>query len=258
MRLHAQPLRFAFTKLVLPGIFLIAIFSTALLVAGRSYFNWRAGVGDLCTRSDSISVVGEHAIATLNPFDISNPCWASGLWVESGHRYRIWIDVKDPWFDRTTMSGVNGFTLYNIPYLAALPIRRLNRADWFQPVARIGNEGFAELPLEAINATPADGLPRPLKPTDPKDEHTYPVEIKDTPEFNDMGSELRRNWREPGWFKPIAKEALPAAGDVWRKQGLASRLVADFVAPEFRRVVPLCQRRDPSFPVFWFVRQIQK
>jgi hypothetical protein len=60
------------------------------------------------------------------------------------------------------------------------------------------------------------------------------VDIRDTPEFNDMGSELRRNWpeRKLGWFEPIAKEALPAAGDVWQKQGLATRVVADFVAPE--------------------------
>jgi hypothetical protein len=140
--------------------------------------------------------------------------------------------VQDPWFDRTTMSDANGFTLYNIPYLAALPIRRLYRADWFQPVARIGERGYAELRLEAINATRADGLPRPLNPTNPKDEQTYPVDIRDTPEFKEKNSELQRYWREPRWFEPIAKEALPAAGDVWRKQGLASRMVADFVAPE--------------------------
>ena len=232
-RLYAWPLRMGFTKIVVPGVFLTAIFSVALLAVGRINFNWSAGVGNLCKTSGSLTAVGEHPLTASPLFDISNGCWASGLWVEKGHRYRIWIEVKDPWFDRTVMSGANGFQTNDILYLAALPIRRLYRADWFQPVARIGKDGYTELPLEAINAMPADGLPRPRNPSDPKDEHTYPVALEDTDEFKDQNGELRRNWRELGWFDPIPKAALPAARDVWQKQGLARLMVADFIAPEF-------------------------
>jgi hypothetical protein len=232
MRLYAWPLRLAFTNLVVPAIFLTAIFGAALLAAGRNYFNWSAGTGELCESAGSVTAVGEQPMTARAPFDTSKLCWGSGLWVENGHRYRIWIDVKDPWFDRTTMSGANGFKRYDIRYLSALPIRRLYRADWFQPVARIGAEGYAELPLEAVNAMPADGLPRPRNPTNPKDKQTYPVRIEDTAEFADTNGELRRNWRKLGYFEPIPQAALPAARDVWRKQGLANLMVADFTAPE--------------------------
>src|SRR4029077_13186992 len=36
------------TKILFPGVFLIAIFGLALIVLGRSDFNWRAGTGDIC------------------------------------------------------------------------------------------------------------------------------------------------------------------------------------------------------------------
>ena len=232
MRLYAWPLRLAFTNLVVPAIFLTAIFSATLLAAGRSYFNWNAGTGELCKSVGSVTAVGEQLIAARAPFDITKLCWASGLGVENGHRYRIWIAVSDPWFDRTIMSGANGFKDYDILHLAALPIRRLYRADWFQPVARIGTEGYTELPLEDINAMPADGLPRPRDPINPKNKETYPVRVEDTPEFADTNSELRRSWRKFGFFEPIPQATLPAARDVWRKQGLASLMVADFTAPK--------------------------
>jgi len=63
-----------------------------------------------------------------------------------------------------------------------------------------------------------------------KDEHKRPVHIEETAEFADANSELRRNWQDFGTFEPIPKAALAAAGEVWRKQGLADLMVADFVA----------------------------
>ena len=51
------------------------------------------------------------------------------------------------------MSGVNGFTYSGHNWV--VPMRRLYEANWFQPVARIGNAGSDELPLQAVNAMPA-------------------------------------------------------------------------------------------------------
>jgi uncharacterized protein (DUF2235 family) len=233
MRLYAWPLRMAFTNVALPAIFLTVIFGLALLAAGRSYFNWRAGTGDLCERAgSSLTAVGDQPVPVPPPFDTKKLCWGSGLWVEKGRKYRIWIAVKDPWFDRTIMSGANGFKLYGFSHVVGLPLRRWYRADWFQPVLRIGANGDAELPLEEINVMPADDFPRPRNPTDRDDKEKRPVRIEDTDEFAKADSDLRRNWREFGTFEPIPNAALPAARDVWRKQGLADLMVAEFVAPE--------------------------
>jgi hypothetical protein len=220
---------------VLPGIFLIAIFGAALLAVSFSYFNWRAGTGDICTSAGSVETVSDQPTAAHTRFDTKKLCWGSGLWVEKGRKYRIWIDAKDePWFDRTIMSGVNGFKLYDRAHIAGLPLRRWYKADWFQPVLRIGKEGNTELPLEEINVMPADDLPRPLNPTDRRDKTKKPVRVEETADYADTSSELRRNWpgEKFGDFDPIPSAALPAARDVWRKQGLADRMVADFVAAE--------------------------
>ena len=165
-------------------------------------------------------------------FDTKKLCWASGLWVEKGRKYRIWIDAKDdPWFDRTIMSGVNGFELHDPAHVMGLALRRWYTADWFQPVLRIGKEGLAELPLEEINVMPADDLPRLLNPTSPEDKTKRPVHVDDK-EILAANSDLRSKWLEFGTFKPIPIEALPAAREIWRKQALADRMVAEFVAAE--------------------------
>jgi uncharacterized protein (DUF2235 family) len=231
MRKNAGPARMLFTNILLPGAFLIVIFGAALLATSRSYYNWRGGTGEFCAQTKSLPPVGDQPVTVPSVFDTKDPCWASGLGVEKGRKYRIWIDARDnAWFDRTIMSGVNGFQLHDLKHVAALPFRRWFKADWFQPVLRIGAKGDAELPLEEINAMPGDNLPRALEPTDPEDERKQPIHVEDTAEFADTNSALRRNWRDFGTFEPIPEAALAAAGDVWRKQGLADLMVADFVA----------------------------
>lgn len=232
MRLRAGPLGRFFTGVVIPLVFLGVIFGAALLAAGRSYFNWSAGAGGLCPSAGPVTPVGEQPVTARAPFETNRLCWGSGLWVEKGRRYRIWIAVKEPWFDRTIMSGANGFNHHGMDYVLALPFRRWYRADWFQLVARIGPKGDAELPLNDFSTISADDLPRPRDPAAPKDAETYPVRLEETAEFRDMGGELRRNWREFGYFEPIPQPALAAARDVWRKQGLEDLLATDFIAPE--------------------------
>jgi hypothetical protein len=190
------------------------------------------GTGDLCEAAASPIAAGDQPVAAPTLFETRRLCWGSGLWIEKGRKYRIWIDVRDPWFDRTIMSGANGFRDSSWRHVLASSIRRWSGAGWFQPVLRIGAKGNTELPLEAINVMPADQLPRPLNPMDPEDKTTRPVRLEDTAEFKDPASELHRSWQPFGNFAPIPAAALPAAGNVWRKQGLADRMVADFVAAD--------------------------
>jgi uncharacterized protein (DUF2235 family) len=230
MRLHGWPLRMAFTNVALPGIFLLLIFGTALLGIGRSYFAWRDGTAGFdwgygppafCHRTAAPQIVAAQPLPAKTLFETRNPCWSSGLWLEKGYRYRVWIDMRDPWFDRTIMTGVNGFQLNRL--LLAVPLRRwISSAAWYQPIARIGENADAELPLQEIDGATADVLPRPRDPTDRDNKSKYPVEI------GDASNELKQ--LKFGWFEPIPDSALPAAQNVWRQQQLSSRLVADFTA----------------------------
>jgi hypothetical protein len=235
MRLHAGPVRFAFADLFLPLIFLAIIYGAAALTVGRSYFAWRDGTAGFtttwlpkpfCNATAQPKVVGEEALRAQNLFETRNPCWSSGLWVEKDRKYRVWIAIKDPWFDRTIMTGVNGFQLSAFKQFAAVPLRRWVRADWFQPIARIGANADAELPLQSIDGTLPDKLPRLRDPTKDtthlKPADSYPVRVEDStppPQLPAFGT-----------FQPIPKDALPAAQEVWRQQGLASLMVADFTA----------------------------
>ncbi|MBR0818937.1 DUF2235 domain-containing protein [Bradyrhizobium liaoningense] len=239
MRLHAWPVRMAFTNVLLPGIFLVAIFGSALLLASRSYLDWREGTGDICVGSNSTRAVGDVPVTARDGevFNVSDFCWASRLAVEKGRKYRVWIQMADPWFDRTIMTGLNGFrTPPDLTHRSAVPILRLYGADWFQPIVRVGTRGSNNLPLLAVNEIPADELPRRVNATVPAYEDTtrsnYPIRIEDSAEFKKPDSELRRVWRSFGDFEPIPPQALPAARALWRSQGLSELLVAEFVAPE--------------------------
>jgi hypothetical protein len=100
-------------------------------------------------------------------------------------------------------------------------LRRWISAAWFQPVARIGANADAELPLQSIDGMLPDKLPRLRDPrkdsTEITDADRYPVRVEDTTP------------PQP-WDKPIPKDALPRAQAVWQQQGLASLMVADFTA----------------------------
>jgi uncharacterized protein (DUF2235 family) len=239
MRLHAWPVRMAFTNVLLPGIFLVTIFGSALLLASRGYLNWREGIGDVCVSSASTRAVGDVPATARDGelFSVRDFCWASRLAVEKGRRYRVWIQMADPWFDRTIMTGLNGFKTPPYPtHRSAVPILRLYGADWFQPIVRIGARGSNNLPLLAVNDIPADELPRRVNATVPAYEDNsrdnYPIRVEDSADFKKPDSELRRVWRPFGDFEPIPAEALPAARALWRRQGLSDLLVAEFVAPE--------------------------
>jgi hypothetical protein len=229
MRENAGGLRRAFTNYALPGVFLLLIFGGAALATSRSFFNWLSGTGKLCDSAGSVRIVRDDPLSATNAFDTKELCWGSGLWVEKGRKYRILIDARgQEWFDQTIMSGVNGFKLNDFTHIIGWPLRRWYAADWFQPVLRIGAEGDAELPLEAINVMPADALPRPLNPTDLKDkEHKKPVRVE---EVGESSASLRDALKmlKPG--APIPKELLPDARKVWLTQGLANQMVAEFVA----------------------------
>jgi hypothetical protein len=240
MRLNAGPARLLFTKLVLPGIFLFIIFYSALLVGATSVFTARTATGNICTTpgQEAGTPVLDEPIDARGRFATKEFCWWSGLAVEKGRSYRVWVEIEDPWFDRTILTGTNGFKTYFTHHYLALPTLRQFGAAWFQPVVRVGAKGTSDIPLKAVNVMPADELPRRMSPTIPaeddadKNKGRYPTRLDKTKEFaalpNDNPFKLAVSKLGP--FEPVPND--PTARAIWEGQKLSGRLVAEFVAPE--------------------------
>ncbi|MGL9622117.1 DUF2235 domain-containing protein [Bradyrhizobium sp. U531] len=245
MRHHAGPARTLFARRLVPLTFLFIIFSSALLIASTSYFTGRVALGRVCAPPEIKSASGtrlergrpvlDEPLPADTVFATSEFCWWSGLAVEKGRKYRVWLDIEEPWFDRTVMIGVNGFTT-DLARTIFLPMRRLYGADWFQPVVRVGSKGMNDIPLTAVNVMPAEDLPRRRHPTLPAEDdltkdpaHRYWVRVE---EELDKSDPRRARLEALDNFLPIPPDDLPAAREVWSKQNLTGRVVAEFVAPD--------------------------
>jgi uncharacterized protein (DUF2235 family) len=85
-------------------------------------------------------------------FDLKSMCNDTGITLKKGERYRITISMEDGrlWKDKDTVSGVAGFPTGSLVHAAGVPLRRWWGYPYFQPIARIGNRGSNEKPLEPI------------------------------------------------------------------------------------------------------------
>ncbi|KYG25209.1 hypothetical protein SE92_20325 [Bradyrhizobium sp. AT1] len=253
MRQHGNPARVLFARLLMPAVFFLIASSLVTISISRGIFAWHSASGRVCTSpivSGSPNGRYEQAVGTpvldapidaRAPFNTRDFCWWSGLAVEKGRKYLVWIEIKEPWFDRTVMTGANGFQTYSLSYNLALPFRRLFGADWFQPVVRVGSNGRNDLPLYAVNVMPADELPRRLNPTIPAEmdrdnsKSRYPVRVEDTMELPDPTDREKLKKLKDDVARMSTFDALPAsetARTVWDAQKLENRLVAEFVAPD--------------------------
>lgn len=240
MRLNAGPARLLFARYVLPGIFLLIIFYSALLIGATSVFTARTATGNICTLPgpEPGTPVLDEPIDARGRFATKEFCWWSGLAVEKGRKYRVWVEIEDPWFDRTILSGTNGFKTYFVRHYLALPTLRQFGAAWFQPVVRVGTKGMNDIPLAAGNVMPADELPRRMNPTIPAEDDAdkrkgrYPTRLDKTKEFEALPDDnsLKLAVGKLGPFDPVPKD--PTARAIWESQKLSGRLVAEFVAPD--------------------------
>jgi len=139
------------SRLVWPAIGAAAILCLVLVTVSRTTVGYRSGNGTFCD-----SKAGQRT----SDFAIDRLCWASGIQVEKGRRYTIWIQMAEdaPFLDRGIMTDVAGFSDGGIRHLLALPIRRWWSAAWFQPIARVNTAGNTEWPLQALDGTEAPEL----------------------------------------------------------------------------------------------------
>lgn len=137
---------------VLPAIAGTA--SLFLLLAGASklLFDIGSAAGYVCVPTPQEQRVADRLEArTFTPDSV---CWASGVVLTEDVTYRVTIVIDDPaeWGDTDAETGIGGYRSTRARY-GQLPFRRYWGEAWYKPIARIGERGSDEYPLE-----PADIL----------------------------------------------------------------------------------------------------
>lgn len=151
------------SRVVLP----VALLAALLLGATQAVATFQAAGDALCAGSAAPRPVqGREAAAS--EFAANTPCWASGLALRQGERYRIVIEEIEPFFDRGARAGLGGFSSAEAPWRFGVALRRWWGAAWFRVIARVDNGIGAEAPLLPLDATPPRALPPARVPPEPQ------------------------------------------------------------------------------------------
>lgn len=210
---------------VFPGVLSLALLVGALVVASRTLFSIKNGMGYVCEGSQlpALRSAGD-APGHIGLFTTDNPCWKSGVYLQSGERYRVWIEIREPWFDETIMTDVGGFSpeLLSVMTLGR-PLRRKFGDDWFQPIARIGVKGDAEWALAPSNNVRVRKLgdgPFDLSRYERPKGFVIPTTPENPPPERPVGADGRISWAE----------RAAVATRAWSQINPQRLLVSDFVA----------------------------
>ena len=134
---------------------------TLLLLAAcsRLFVVVSDGFGKVCTADPSAKVIDPGAPVSLN-FNPKNPCFATGLVLRKGEEYLITFSVSEDWRDADIDADARGWAPDSSSGIAPLaaPIRRHLFADWYQPIARIGNKLFDHYPLVNTEGMDTDAV----------------------------------------------------------------------------------------------------
>jgi hypothetical protein len=120
--------------------------------------------GTLPSGSKEISKEIERGEVKDLPLD--RLCNATGLALVEGHRYRIDVEVAQPWFDKSVMTDAAGFEAEDFRHLVATPLKRRWTERWFQPIVRIGrygNDDYLVKSKEVVASYTVTGCPAEAK-----------------------------------------------------------------------------------------------
>jgi uncharacterized protein (DUF2235 family) len=137
---------------VLPAIAGAATFFLGVALASKVLFDLISSAGYICQPTPQEKRVADRLEAKT--FTADSVCWASGVVLTEDVTYRVTITIDDPkeWGDTDVETGIAGYRSTRLKY-AQLPFRRYLGEAWYKPIARIGERGSDEYPLE-----PADIL----------------------------------------------------------------------------------------------------
>jgi len=140
---------------VLPTFFAALIVFAVFAVLSRVAFAITSSLGLVCRGGRTEGVAQDPIVR--DGFRRDALCWASGLHLEAGRRYRITIQPLGPWQDSGIAIGseLTGFgpEAMTTPLYFGLPFRRWLAEPWFRPIARIGSQGNDEYVLTPVDPT---------------------------------------------------------------------------------------------------------
>jgi hypothetical protein len=136
-----------------PYVALALLLLGILAVTSHAVMDYRSGKGGICAGSGTGKPVPDEGASAQTAFSASDLCWASGITLEKGRSYTLWIDSTEPFRDGNRTVGVAGFESFSPAFLFGVPLRRRWDSAWFQFLARVGSIGGVEWPLKAVDGT---------------------------------------------------------------------------------------------------------
>lgn len=137
-------------RIVLEGLTVLAFLALILCVASRLFLTTADMTGAICDpdRSQETNTFGDTFT-----FDPQNPCLDTDLKLVRNTRYRIEIQLKPGWADKTIEADLTGWRSAPWYLYLATPLRRHLFEPWYQPIARVDDELFDRHPLrpEAVS-----------------------------------------------------------------------------------------------------------
>ncbi len=224
------------SRYALPLAAIALIYAAVGVSISRSTVTLRDGSGAICAEEEGASA--RPAAVKLQPgqtltrdgFDASMRCWASGIALEEGQHYALWIEMTDPpFFDQTIMTDIAGFKDVSWRHFVAWPIRRWLSADWFQPIARIGRTGIDTWALDS-----ADGDMALPAGTDTAGDH-FPKNFYKDDSYKERLQQLGGGSAEDDPSRLASNQKIPAtelakATEIWNKHKFRKIYASNFAA----------------------------
>jgi uncharacterized protein (DUF2235 family) len=157
-------------KQAIPFFFILLICLTGFYAVNWLAFAAVSAAGKVCAPTDASKLISPNPGAIEKPrfdFDIANSCFATGIRLAAGAKYRITFSQPTDWHDGTIdvaelpVRLPNGETRPRLPtegygtfetgvpryMLAGVPMLRVAGENWLKPIARLGLYGHEEYPL---------------------------------------------------------------------------------------------------------------
>jgi uncharacterized protein (DUF2235 family) len=131
-------------NVVFPGVFLALIGAGVATVTNKALVQAVTAIDAGCREARGAgSTAAQPAV-----FRTSDRCWASGVRLAKGARYRITMTMGEDWFDGNERADMRGVASNTARHMVLAGLKRWWSGNWLQPVARIGEMGNDEYLLE--------------------------------------------------------------------------------------------------------------
>jgi hypothetical protein len=135
-----------------------AIYTFVTLAKYRIELSERERKGEFCPEmTDSPALIGHSKLPDV--FATSSPCWPTHISVKKGKRYRVILEVVEPWIESensyTSPIGIDFWAGTWLQNIEAMIGRRSMRGRLFQPLIRISNASLSK--VQTLNMSHAAG-----------------------------------------------------------------------------------------------------